>query len=66
MHHEACGILVPQSGIEPSHCSESTKLSPNHWTTREFPLVATLDPLAFSLLIFLSAIHLPVSPYYRS
>ena len=33
--HTACGILVPQPGIE--HRPPAVKLpSPNHWTTREF------------------------------
>ena len=38
--HEACGILVPQPGIEPGW---QWKLSPNHWTTREFPSSALLS-----------------------
>ena len=38
--HEACGILVPQPGIEPGW---QWKLSPNHWTTREFPSSAFLN-----------------------
>ena len=31
----ACGILVPQSGIEPGPSEVKTR-SPNHWTAREF------------------------------
>ena len=33
--HTACGILVPQPGIEP-RLSAVKALNPNHWTTREF------------------------------
>ena len=33
----ACGILVPGPGIEPGP-SAVKALSPNHWTTREFPI----------------------------
>ena len=32
----ACGILVPQPGIEPVPPAMEAR-SPNHWTTREFP-----------------------------
>ena len=40
----ACGILVPQPGIEPG--SPQWKLpSPNHWTAREFPL----DPIMINV-----------------
>ena len=36
-HHVACGILVPQPGIEPvSPALEA--LSLNHWTAREVPV----------------------------
>ena len=31
----ACGILVPQSGIEPAPLAVKAQ-SPNHWTAREF------------------------------
>ena len=34
----ACGILVPQPGIEPVHAAVDTK-SPNLWTTREMTRV---------------------------
>ena len=35
-HHEACGILVPQSEIKPtSPATEAQSL--NHWTAREVP-----------------------------
>ena len=34
----ACGILVPQPGIEPMPPAAEAQ-SPNHWTTREFPLL---------------------------
>ena len=35
---EACGILVPQSGIEPMPLAMEAQ-SPNHWTARELPVV---------------------------
>ena len=35
--HAACGILVPQPGIEPGP-SAVKAWSLNHWTDREFPL----------------------------
>ena len=31
----ACGILVPQPGIEPAPLALKAR-SPNHWTAREF------------------------------
>ena len=34
--HVACGILVPQPGIEPWPLTVKVP-SPNHWTAREFP-----------------------------
>ena len=34
--HAACGILVPRAGIEPRPLAVKA-LSPNHWTSREFP-----------------------------
>ena len=34
----ACEILVPQSGIGPGP-STVTVQSPNHWTTRELPVI---------------------------
>ena len=33
----ACGILVPQPGIESMPLA--VKSSPNHWTAREFPVL---------------------------
>ena len=40
-HCLACGILVPRPGIEPgSPVSTAVEAqSPNHWTTREFPVL---------------------------
>ena len=32
----ACGILVPQPGIEPTPSAVKVQ-SPNHWTAKEFP-----------------------------
>ena len=37
LHHAACGILVPQPGIEPMPSAVKAQ-SPNHWTAREFPV----------------------------
>ena len=34
-HRVACGILVPQPGIEPGPSAVKAR-SPNHWTAREF------------------------------
>ena len=34
----ACGILVPQPGIEPGAPAVRAP-SPNHWTAREFPSI---------------------------
>ena len=34
--HAACGILVPQPGIEPGPLAVKAQ-SPNHWTSKEFP-----------------------------
>ena len=39
LHCEACGILVPQPGIKPTLLTVKVE-SPNHWTTRELPLVS--------------------------
>ena len=36
---EACGILVPQPGIEPRLLALEAQ-SPNHWTAREVPVSA--------------------------
>ena len=36
LHHTACGILVPQPGIELGPSAVRVQSS-NHWTTREFP-----------------------------
>ena len=35
-HLAACGIFVPQLGVEPAPLAVKTQ-SPNHWTSREFP-----------------------------
>ena len=37
-HPTACGILVPQPGIEPAH-PELEVWSLNHWTAREVPVL---------------------------
>ena len=34
--HPACGILVPQPGMEPVPLAGEVQ-SPNHWTASEFP-----------------------------
>ena len=36
-HHAACRILVPWPGIEPTPSAVKV-WSPNHWTSREFPV----------------------------
>ena len=41
LHCAACGILVPQPGIEPVPPEEMR--SPNHWITREVPHAALLE-----------------------
>ena len=45
-HRTACGILVPQPGIEPS---------PNHWTAREFPTFFYLDRKVMWLTIWVKS-----------
>ena len=37
LHHTACGILVPQLGIEPTPPVLEVQ-SLNHWTAREVPM----------------------------
>ena len=37
-HVVACGILVPQPGIEPKPSTMKSP-SPNHWRAREFPVL---------------------------
>ena len=44
LHHAACGILVPQPGIEPAPPAVAAR-SCNHWTAREVP--------GFSVLILM-------------
>ena len=41
----ACGILVPQPGIEPRPLAGKTQ-SPNHWNIREFPIFGFLKHLS--------------------
>ena len=36
--HVACGILVPQPGIKPPSPAVEAG-SPNHWITREVPII---------------------------
>ena len=50
-HHEAYGILVPWPGIEPMP-SAVKMWSPNHWTSREFPIAHfILEPKGKKVLI---------------
>ena len=42
LHHVACGILVPQPGIEPAPLAMKD-WSSNHWTVREFPSPYSLN-----------------------
>ena len=37
LHHTACRIIAPQPGTEPGPLAVRLQ-SPNHWTTREFPI----------------------------
>ena len=62
MHHIACGILVPQPGIEPLS-PELEAWSLNHWALREVPL-----PRYFygSLSFFLSLSHSPFRSLLKS
>ena len=43
LYRAACGILVPQPGIEPTP-PEVEARSPNHWTTREVSPLYLLNP----------------------
>ena len=52
-HRAACGILVPQPGIEPRPLAVEAQ-SPNHWTAGEVPLVSLLICLFFSTSKLLS------------
>ena len=52
--HKACGILVPQPGIEAGP-TEVTTVSLNHWTTREFPIVCFNISLWITTSPFLNA-----------
>ena len=59
-HHEACGILVPQPGVEPMPPAvEAWSLS--HWTTREVPgVLLSISKIKFSvyfLTIWISSSH---------
>ena len=45
----ACGILVPQTEIEPVPPAGEAQ-SPNHWTAEEFPILLILK---FGLFVFL-------------
>ena len=60
--HLACGILVPRPGIEPGPSAVKT-WSPNHWTTREFPLFLSFT-LSFSIsFLFLSHVKIQGDAY---
>ena len=48
-HHVPCGILVPQPVMEPRSLAVKV-LSPNHWTTRKFPIFKKSNGLVFLLL----------------
>ena len=43
-YHAACGILVPQPGIEPRPSSVRPQ-SLNHWTARKFPQEQFFSPM---------------------
>ena len=53
----ACGILVPQPGIEPGPSAVRAQSS-NHWTTREFPKGLFLTLVNMSILGQLGAVFL--------
>ena len=53
-HHAACGILVPQPGIEPRPPALGAR-SLNHWTARKFPICR----------IFNSAYHVFQYPVFQ-
>ena len=57
----ACGILVPQPGIEPRAAAVKV-LSPNHWTTTEVPTWRTLHVVPFISVQSLSCVRLFVTP----
>ena len=42
LRYGACGILVPQPGIEPMP-SAVKAWNPNYWTAREFPMACSLE-----------------------
>ena len=48
LRHMACKILVPGPGIEPGPTAVKA-LSPDHWTTREFPTILNRVVGKFSL-----------------
>ena len=50
--HEACGILVPQPGIERRPSAVKAQ-GPNHWTTREFPRLVLKNGICRLCLHFL-------------
>ena len=52
LHLEACGILVPQPGIEPVFPAVEV-WSPNHWTTREFPEIYIFFSYCFETWYFI-------------
>ena len=54
LHHMACGILVPQLGIEFKPLASRVQ-SPNHWITGEF-CPSYLTSLGLSFFIFLKEI----------
>ena len=50
-HHAACGILVPQPGIEPGPSTVKAR-DPNHWTSMEIPDSAFLVNSEMMLMLF--------------
>ena len=44
--HKAYGFLAPRTGIEPAPPALEGKVL-NHWTAREVPVFAFLEPLSF-------------------
>ena len=54
LNHVACGILVPESGIEPKP-REVRAQSPKPWTTRDFPAVTNYEVTHHTFIWFLSS-----------
>ena len=54
--HVACGTLVPQLGIESKPPALEAQ-SPNHWTTREVPLLKMIEKAPEICSVHLEELH---------